>query len=164
MKVDHFTLPSSDWVPNHPTLPVLVYSHIRSDLDSSALEDMFHDHGWTGVWRNGVFAYHHYHSGAHEVLGVGRGNARLQIGGPHGKILDVKQGDCLLLPAGTGHKRLESSSDFQVVGAYPPGQEADIQREAATREMLALIRSLPVPATDPVLKTSGGLIELWRSA
>ncbi len=92
MKVDHFTLPPSDWVPNHPTLPVLVYSHIRSDLDSSALEDMFHDHGWTGVWRNGVFAYHHYHSGAHEVLGVGRGNARLQIGGPDGKILDVKQG------------------------------------------------------------------------
>lgn len=163
MKVDHFTLAPSDWVPNHATLPVLLYSQIGTDMDSSAFEDMFHENGWTGIWRNGVFAYHHYHSGAHEVLGVGRGEAKLQIGGPDGKILDVRQGDCLLLPAGTGHKRLESSSDFQVVGAYPPGQEADIQREEPTKEMLALIRSLPFPATDPVLKTSGGLTELWRS-
>ena len=164
MKTDHFTLSPSAWVPNHPTLPVLLYSNIRADMDSSAFEDMYHDNGWAGIWRSGVFAYHHYHSGAHEVLGIGRGEAKLQIGGPDGKILDVRQGDCLLLPAGTGHKRLESSADFQVVGAYPPGQEADIQREAPTKEMLALIRSLPIPATDPVLKTAGGLIELWRAA
>ncbi|WP_113180558.1 cupin [Agrobacterium cavarae] len=162
MQIDHFILSPSDWVPNHPTLPVLVYSQIRADMDPSAFEDMFHDNGWTGIWRNGVFAYHHYHSGAHEVLGVGRGEAKLQIGGPDGKLLDVRQGDCLLLPAGTGHKRLESSGDFQVVGAYPPGQAADIQRDAPNEKMLALIKSLPVPETDPVLKTSGGLVELWR--
>ncbi len=71
MQIDHFILSPSDWVPNHPTLPVLVYSQIRADMDSSAFEDMFHDNCWTGIWRNGVFAYHHYHSGAHEVLGVG---------------------------------------------------------------------------------------------
>ncbi|MEJ8308345.1 cupin [Agrobacterium larrymoorei] len=161
MKIDHFTLSPSEWVPNHPTLPALLYSQIRADMDSSAFEDMFHDNGWTGIWRNGVFSYHHYHSGAHEVLGVGRGEAKLQIGGPDGKILDVRQGHCLLLPAGTGHKRLESSGDFQVVGAYPPGQEADIQRDAPSDKMLALIQSLPIPETDPVLKSSGGLVELW---
>jgi uncharacterized protein YjlB len=108
-----------------------------------------------------VYDYHHYHSGAHEVLGVERGDATLQIGGPHGQVLSVTQGDCLVLPAGTGHMKLKSSADFQVVGAYPSGQEADIQTSAPTSAMLAQIKSLPKPTTDPVHGASGGLIDLW---
>ena len=108
-----------------------------------------------------MFAYHHYHSGAHEALGVGGGEATLQIGGPDGQTLHVTQGDCLVLPAGTGHMKLKSSAHFQVVGAYPPGQEADVQTSAPTSAMLAQIKSLPKPTTDPVHGASGGLIDLW---
>jgi uncharacterized protein YjlB len=93
---------------------------------------------------------------------VGRGEATLQIGGPDGKTLDVAQGDCLILPAGTGHMKLRSSADFQVVGAYPPGQKADIQTSAPSAEMLERIRSLPKPETDPVHGASCGLMEIWR--
>ncbi len=71
-------------------------------------------------------------------------------------------GDCLVLPAGTGHKNLGCSHDFQVIGAYPPGQHADIQRSAPTEEMLSRIASLPLPRTDPVQGISGVLLDKWR--
>lgn len=161
MDVQKISFDPSDQIPNNTAFPVIVYRHIEQAQGSDAFEEMFSQNGWNGIWRNGVFDYHHYHSGAHEVLGVGRGEGTLQIGGPDGQVLEVKKGDCLILPAGTGHKRLRSSADFQVVGAYPRGQEADIQTSAPTAAMLAKIKSLPKPDTDPVLGASGGLNDLW---
>ncbi|MDZ7926988.1 MAG: cupin [Agrobacterium sp.] len=161
MKVEKITFNSSDQIPNNQTFPVIIYRQVGSPFDSDAFEALFARNGWRGIWRNGVFGYHHYHSGAHEVLGVGRGEATLQIGGPDGQALEVMQGDCLVLPAGTGHRKLKSSSDFQVVGAYPAGQEADIQTSAPTSAMLARMKSLPKPTTDPVHGASGGLTDLW---
>jgi len=167
MKIEMLTFPSSGWVPDNQRLPVLIYRNVLEEGASSAeLEDRFAVNGWTGIWTNGVFDYQHYHSGAHEVLGgVGKGTATLLIGGPDGQSLDVIKGDCLVLPAGTGHKNLGSSLDFEVVGAYPQGQHADIRTGAATSEMQARISSLPVPVpvpeTDPVLGLSGGIMESW---
>lgn len=162
MDIETLLLAPSDFIPNHPHFPLLVYKNLGKDADSSFFEETFARNGWGGVWRNGVYSYHHYHSGAHEVLGVGRGSAKLQLGGPDGPIVDVKQGECLLLPAGTGHKKLESSHDFQVVGAYPKGQRVDTQSDAPTEAMLAKIRSLPVPDTDPILGKAGGVKSLWQ--
>ena len=162
MRTEHFMLPESDWVPNNPNFPVIIYRQIDLAGGSADFEAVFAACGWAGIWRNGVFDYHHYHSHAHEVLGIGRGGAKLQIGGPDGPVLDVSQGDCLILPAGTGHRNIESSPEFQVVGAYPPGQNADIQRAAPTAAMLATIAALPRPESDPVLASSGGLNALWR--
>ena len=164
MNVEHFRLLKSDWVPNNMNFPVIVYRQIGQDIDSAAFEKMFSENGWTGLWRDGIFEYHHYHSGAHEVLGIGRGRAKLQIGGPDGTVLEVSQADCLILPAGTGHKKLESSPNFQVVGAYPPGQQADIQRSVPTGNMLTTIRTLPTPSTDPVEGALGILLELWKKS
>jgi uncharacterized protein YjlB len=128
---------------------------------SATFATTFAENGWIGIWQNGVFDYQHYHSGAHEVLGVGNGTAKLLIGGPNGQALDVSAGDCLVLPAGTGHRNLGSSQNFEIVGAYPKGQHADIQTRPATAEMMAKIATLPVPGTDPVLGSSGGLVEIW---
>ncbi|EGL65449.1 hypothetical protein AGRO_1833 [Agrobacterium sp. ATCC 31749] len=161
MRTETHIFDAGDQIPNNQSFPVIIYRQVNSQPDTAAFEALFSRNGWTGIWRNGVFDYHHYHSGAHEVLGVGRGQATLQIGGADGRTLEVTQGDCLILPAGTGHMRLKSSADFQVVGAYPPGQQADIQTSAPTEEMRARIKSLPKPETDPVNGVSGGLVELW---
>ncbi len=162
MEIEKITFPLSGWVPNNQRLPVLIYRDALEDGSSSArFRHLFAENRWTGIWTNGVFDYQHYHSGAHEVLGIGKGSATLLIGGPEGQSLKVTQGDCLVLPAGTGHKNLGSSPDFEVVGAYPHGQHADIRTQAATSEMLVRISSLPVPETDPGLGSSGGIVELW---
>jgi len=85
------------------------------------------------------------------------------LGGPEGHVIDVKAGDVLLLPAGTGHRNLGSSDDFMVVGAYPPGQEGDINREPATPAQIEQIARLPFPQSDPVLGDKGGVSKYWRS-
>jgi uncharacterized protein YjlB len=83
MEVQHVIFEKSGWVPNNPSLPVLLYKSVFITKNGSEeFARLFTSHSWQGVWRNGVFDYQHYHSGAHEVLGVGKGRARLLIGGP----------------------------------------------------------------------------------
>jgi uncharacterized protein YjlB len=153
----------SDWVPNNPDLPVLVYRQAIAAEGEMApkFEGRFRENGWQGIWLNGVFDYQHYHTHAHEVLGIAGGRARLLIGGPDGTELSVHAGDCLILPAGTGHMRIDASRDFLVVGAYPPGQEADIQIGPASEKQLDGIANLPLPRTDPVGGASGALLRAW---
>jgi uncharacterized protein YjlB len=151
-------------VPNNPVLPVLIYQGAFSGATpdmASTMEKRFAENGWPPQWRNGVYPYHHYHCDGHEVLGIAAGEAKLVLGGEHGERLTARQGDVLLLPAGTGHCRISASGDFLVVGAYPPGQHADIQREAATAEMKHAIADLSYPKTDPVFGAEGPLLKHW---
>jgi uncharacterized protein YjlB len=155
---------ASDWVPNHPFLPVLVYRNIfiSAQVDSAAaFERLFSDAGWQGLWRNGIFSYQHYHVRAHEVLGIAKGTAELLIGGPGGSVVNVSAGDCLLLPSGTGHMCNSASDDFLVVGAYPAGQHADIETAAATPGDQKIIATLPIPKSDPIYGPGGPLRALW---
>ena len=117
MNVETIFLARHGWVPNNPRLPVLIYRDAIGSVADSAteFEGRFARHGWTGVWRNGIFDYHHYHTGAHEVLGIAAGSARVVIGGPGGAELDIQVGDCLLLPAGTGHCLLKGDDNFLVI-------------------------------------------------
>lgn len=154
-------------MPNHPTWPLIVYQGVfqPDPVDpASTAEAFFTAHDWVGTWRNGIFAYHHYHSTAHEALAICRGSAQVRFGGEQGVTLDVKAGDVVVLPAGTGHKRLRASNDLLVVGAYPPGQVVDLHRgEAGERpQVIENIQRVPVPLTDPVYGKRGPLLDCWH--
>jgi uncharacterized protein YjlB len=159
-------LERNGWVPNNPRLPVLVYIKAIEILGSNPaalFEKTFGANGWPPQWRYGVYDFHHYHTDGHEVLGVASGYARLMLGGPNGRVLEVSSGDVLLLPAGTGHCNVDSSDDFLVVGAYPPGQNGNICREAPSQEQLASIANLPFPDQDPVQGVNGAVRRYWNS-
>lgn len=154
-------------IPNHPTWPMLVYQGVFQPdvvVPAGTAEAFFTANGWVGTWRNGIFAYHHYHSTAHEVLAICQGTAQVRFGGEGGITLDVQAGDVVVLPAGTGHKRLSASQDLLVVGAYPPGQAVDLQRgEPRERpQVLENIQRVPLPTSDPVYGKQGPLVEQWR--
>jgi uncharacterized protein YjlB len=164
MKTEHVLLHANGWVPNNPRLPVLIYrSAVASEGDEAAeaFERLFAEHGWPPQWRDGVFDYYHYHSTAHEALGVAAGRATLMLGGPDGRAVEIEAGDAIVLPAGTGHCQVKASADFLVVGAYPKGQDWDICRDAPSEEMRARIATLPVPKQDPIAGSNGALRHMW---
>lgn len=155
--------PTSDGVPNNPTLPVLIY-RAAVPADADLIEARLAANGWECRWRDGVFDFHHFHSTAHEALTIARGTVRLLIGGEGGADLGLMAGDVLVLPAGTGHKRIEASPDLVVIGAYPPGQDYAIERPdaAGLRRALDAIARVPIPPGDPVDGPQGALTRLWK--
>jgi len=157
-------------VPNNPALPALVYKaaiDLRGTADpESAIEHAFKRNGWGyNMWRDGIYPFVHYHSMIHEALGIARGRARVQLGGPSGETLDFAPGDVAVLPAGTGHQRLSGSDDLLVVGAYPPEGTYNLCRAdnpADRDQALATIPKVTVPDGDPVAGKDGPLTKLWR--
>jgi len=154
-------------VPNNP-MPFLVYRG-AIDVDNAhpekTIEGLFGANGWGDMWRNGIYDYLHYHATVHEALGVARGQARVRFGGDGGRELAIAAGDVAILPAGTGHQCLSASSDFCVIGAYPPGPKMQITRPTPDNHAHALktIPKVKLPTSDPVMGTEGPLVRLWRS-
>jgi len=154
--------------PNNPDLPMLVYRSavaVDGERDPAVpFERAFARHGWGDGWRNGIHAFLHFHTSAHEVLGIARGRATVEFGGPGGRTLTVEAGDVVVLPAGTGHRRVSSSGDLLVVGAYPRSSTVDQKRPGQIdhAKAVAAIAAVPVPEMDPVHGKSGPLVELWK--
>jgi uncharacterized protein YjlB len=125
---------------------------------------LFNANDWGDSWRNGIYEYVHYHSRTHEVLGIARGHARVRFGGNEGKIIALRSGDVVILPAGTGHQRISASKELLVVGAYPPSGSYDECMPLPEHHARALksIPKVPTPAKDPVYGRGGPLQELWR--
>ncbi len=153
--------------PNNGRLPLLVYRQAVTlpcqDL-ATLFEALFATHHWGNGWRNGIYGVHHYHSTAHEVLGIFRGQATVQFGGAQGVTVAVSSGDVVVVPAGVAHKNLGSSRDLGVVGAYPWGQRWDTcygtsgERPQTDRNIAAVA----LPQADPVYGLRGPLALHWQ--
>ena len=101
-------------IPNN-RLPLILYAGAIDPAAGDpavAFEELFRANGWGDGWRNGIFPFHHYHSTAHEVLGIAAGEAEVRFGGEGGATVQVKAGDAVLIPAGVGHKRLSARPTF----------------------------------------------------
>ena len=151
-------------VPNN-ALPLVVYRGALPDTGDRAAvcEEMFARNGWPNSWRNGIHPYHHYHSTAHEVLGIARGSARVRLGGESGQTVELRAGDVVVIPAGVAHKREAASGDLLVIGSYPRGQNPDMCHAEPGRHdrAAANIAAVPLPATDPVTGTATPLLDHW---
>jgi uncharacterized protein YjlB len=156
-------------IPNNPVLPFIHYRGVvalaKADDPAAVFETLFAENGWGDAWRNGIYDYVHYHPRIHEVLGVARGRARVRFGGKRGKIVPLKAGDVVILPAGTGHQALSATKDLLVVGAYPPDGTYDEYKGSAREHAraLACIADVPLPRTDPVYGARGKMKTLWRA-
>ncbi len=145
-------------------LPVVIYKNVYKEPDSSAIISNMKSRNWHNFWRNGVYSFHHYHSTAHEVLACYSGSAKVQLGGPDGKIIDFEKGDVVVIPAGVAHKKIESKDSFAVLGGYPKGQYVDMkygkpeELEKATKQ----IKAVALPKEDPVFGKTGKLGKLWN--
>jgi uncharacterized protein YjlB len=165
MRLETWSAPPGERIPNHSAFPVLIYHDVDAAADGpDAARALFERHGWGGSWVDGVFDFHHFHSTSHEALAVVAGAARLELGGPQGEAFDVAAGDVLVLPAGTGHRRASARAGFTVLGAYPAGQEDyDLLRGDDPAEVQAArerIAALPAPPEDPV---GGAGVGQWSS-
>jgi uncharacterized protein YjlB len=144
-------------------LPVLVYRGVLATPEAAAFERMFEANGWSSSWRNGLFSVHHYHSTAHEVLGVYSGQVTARLGGERGRSLTLLAGDVVVIPAGVAHKNDGASGDFRVVGAYPLGTSPDMrygkpgERPGSDRN----IARVGLPVADPV--RGGALAPRWKA-
>jgi uncharacterized protein YjlB len=169
--VTTYLLPDDGRIPNNPILPLLIYGGaLRLSAPAIApdparfCEKLYSANGWGGGWRNGIYSFHHYHSTAHEMLIIARGQAEVHFGGESGPRLSVVAGDAVIIPAGVGHKNMGSSGDMLVIGAYPPGQTWDLLRGDPGERPRALdnIARVPLPETDPIYGTEGPLLTHWQ--
>jgi uncharacterized protein YjlB len=148
-------------VPNS-TLPVLLYRSVlplHTAGKASAFREHFQAAGWTGIWTDTIYDYTHFHSNAHEVLGIAEGKVTLRLGGEEGSLFRLKAGDMLVIPAGVGHRRLGGDDGLKVIGAYPSGQSHyDMKRRGRAIPRVAL------PSADPFYGPGGPLIQAWHTA
>ena len=62
-----------DGVFPNSQLPLVLYRlavKLAGHDPTAVFEQLFAANGWDGSWRDGIYPFHHYHSTAHEVLGI----------------------------------------------------------------------------------------------
>src|SRR6185436_4714549 len=155
-------------VPNHPRWPLLVYPNavkLAGADPATAFEELFDRHEWPAAWRNGVYPFHHFHCDAHEALGVYSGEVTAQFGGDDGIVITARPGDVIVLPAGTGHKKLSSKGALGIVGAYPAGQHPDMCTPlvGSLKRQAAAIARVALPQSDPVYGKGGPMFGHWKA-
>src|SRR5690554_807719 len=88
VKAQTHTIKESRHFPNNTALPLVYYPKAISidEGDADTVEEIFKSNNWHDTWRSDIYKQHHYHSTAHEVLGIYKGCAKVQFGGPEGII------------------------------------------------------------------------------
>ena len=162
-RVETLELARNGRMPNNRLPIVLIRTALDGPVNDAQIHELYRSNGWQGCWTWTVYDFHHYHSTAHEALAVAQGEATLMLGGEGGREMTVRAGDLAVLPAGTGHRRLQASDAFAICGAYPPGQEADLLRpeEADPEEAEERTAAVPLPRSDPFYGNGGPLVRLW---
>jgi uncharacterized protein YjlB len=125
-QVETHTFEDAGGIPNS-RLPVLVYHDVQGAREADECKELFARNGWLGAWLDGIYPLHHFHSTAHEVLGIVAGSAAVVLGGPSGRRFQVRRGNVLVLPAGTGHCNAGSSDQLgpeRPTGTPPALREA----------------------------------------
>jgi uncharacterized protein YjlB len=150
-------------------MPLLIYRNAcllgkQKKRSAQLLQTLFSKNNWKNTWSNGIYRFHHYHSNTHEVLGIASGKAWVIFGGPSGKRLPLEKGDVVIIPAGLAHRCTRASADFLCVGAYPGGNQYDIN--LGTKEEFEKakprLQKLPKPGKDPVFGKEGFLKSFWK--
>lgn len=144
--------------PNSP-FPVIVLSQV---FEGEGLKEFFIDtfskNNWTNNWLDIVQTKDHYHSTTHEILGICEGEVHLKIGGEQGKILRLKAGDAIIIPAGVGHFSVDNSAEYLVAGGYPEGEDWDMiynekdKYKAAKQNIKTLLMPKKHPITGEIFK------------
>lgn len=165
LKTDTYVFQDDGLIPNN-RLPLIVRQGAitpGSSDPAKPFEETFRRNGWTNTWRNGIFEFHHYHSSAHEVLGIAAGSASVRFGGEGGEVVGLTAGDVVVVPAGVGHALINQNGDLLVVGAYAEGRDYDTLRDdpKVIAEARKRIAQVPIPDADPVDGADGPLTKLW---
>lgn len=163
----HLMLASpSGGVPNNP-LPLIIWPRVAPDEEEDIaawFETTFGQHGWPPAWPYPIFPYTHYHPNTHELLGVAAGWAEVLFGGDSGRMVTLRAGDAVLIPAGVGHRQVSASEDFLVVGAYPQGMSPETLRDepAKLKTSQAQVKNVPLPHQDPFTGKEGAMTDIWQ--
>ncbi|KAL2276180.1 hypothetical protein FJTKL_01342 [Diaporthe vaccinii] len=153
-------LPATADAPNN-RLPVL---HYRNVLPSPVSEDstikFLTANEWEhrGTW--GHIDIRHFHPKSHECYGIFRGPSTLLVGqiqAGQGARIDVSAGDVIVLPAGTAHSSLKSSSDYRYIGVYPTGCPRWRNKfgKNPAESFRDVIDQVDMPVADPVYGKDG---------
>jgi uncharacterized protein YjlB len=162
----HFLCPANDTFPNNNSLELCVLKQVFSPGATNLvelIEQCFLKNGWPPAWRNGLYDMHHYHSTAHEALGIYEGCVEVCFGGPGGIVQTATAGDVIIIPAGISHKNMKQSENFKVVGAYPKGQPWNMKygRQGERPQVDVEIQQVALPQRDPVYGIDGPLMKIW---
>lgn len=121
-----YFLQPNEFCPNS-ALPVLIYRDcLPLPLSEARAKEFLEQHAWKqgGTW--GHIPTRHYHPNTHECYGVFQGESTILVGcgklddaSVGGREIDVRAGDVIVLPAGTGHCNLQSTNDYRYIGVYP---------------------------------------------
>jgi len=145
-------------VPNSPLPVVLIRSALTPNVSAKGrrFREAFRRRGWTGIWADTVYDYTHFHSNAHEVLGIAKGKVTVFWEAPKADDSGSRLAICSgFLPAwdiaGFGE-----ATGLKVIGAYPPGQSHFTMKRKG--------RAVPrvrLPDTDPFYGPAGPLTRCW---
>jgi uncharacterized protein YjlB len=164
--IEQLLLQDDGVFPNsrHPALLYKGVLDIPLLFPATHVKRLFEKNDWSNSWDAGIFEFHHYHSTTHEVLGIYKGQTKLQLGGAKGPVIFIEKGDVLVIPAGVAHKNLGAENAVAVVGAYPSGRDYDMNygKPGERPRTDEHIKKVPVPAKDPVFGRDKGLFKIWK--